>query len=56
MLDFISYDPNEMEAEKRLLINLSVIGLLFRNLIIISLGIGHLSNDVRLSHVINNSQ
>jgi hypothetical protein len=24
MLDFISFDPNEMEAEKRLLINLSV--------------------------------
>lgn len=24
MVDFISYDPNEMEAEKRLMINISV--------------------------------
>jgi hypothetical protein len=44
MLDFINYDPNEMEAEKRLLINLSVIYRLYRNLTTISTETGT-SND-----------
>lgn len=46
MLDFINYDPNEMEAEKRLLINLSVSFALCRNLTIISIGTG-VSNDLK---------
>jgi hypothetical protein len=47
MVDFISFDPNEMEAEKRLLINLSVPFFLFRNRITTSLETGHLKNDIR---------
>lgn len=46
MVDFISYDPNEMEAEKRLLINISVMDELCRNRTTTSSGIGLLRNDI----------
>lgn len=40
MVDFIGFDPCDLESERRLLVNMSVIPLLFRNPLIISPEIG----------------